>query len=63
MFQIKQKCEELILTDEKMEKLMEKVLHEIQRGLSKKTHPDADIKCWVTYVQDLPNGTGNVQIY
>ncbi|XP_063709782.1 hexokinase type 2 isoform X2 [Culicoides brevitarsis] len=55
--EIKQKCEELILTDEKMKKLMEKFLHEIERGLSKKTHPEADIKCFVTYVQDLPNGT------
>lgn len=44
-----------------MEKLMEKFLHEIQRGLSKKTHPEADIKCFVTYVQDLPNGTGKIR--
>uniref|UniRef100_A0A336LRV3 Phosphotransferase n=2 Tax=Culicoides sonorensis TaxID=179676 RepID=A0A336LRV3_CULSO len=55
--EIKKRCQELILTDEKMTKLMERFLHEIQRGLSKKTHPQADIKCFVTYVQDLPNGT------
>lgn len=34
------------------------MIEEIERGLSKKTHTDADVKCFVTYVQDLPNGKG-----
>lgn len=42
-----------------MKELMKRVLHEINKGLKKDTHPTADIKCFVTYVQDLPNGTGN----
>lgn len=42
-----------------MRELMKRVIVEIEKGLSKKTHPDADIKCFVTYVQDLPNGKGN----
>lgn len=33
-------------------------LIEIERGLKKSTHSTADIKCFVTYVQDLPNGRG-----
>lgn len=38
---------------------MKRFLNEIDLGLKKKTHHKADIKCFVTYVQDLPNGTGN----
>lgn len=32
-------------------------LKEIDKGLKKQTHDAAKIKCFVTYVQDLPNGT------
>ncbi|XP_059608270.1 hexokinase type 2 isoform X2 [Phlebotomus argentipes] len=53
---IKKQCEELILTDEKTKLFMSRLLDEINRGLKKETHADADIKCFVTYVQDLPNG-------
>uniref|UniRef100_A0A034VXP5 Phosphotransferase n=1 Tax=Bactrocera dorsalis TaxID=27457 RepID=A0A034VXP5_BACDO len=49
-------CQQLILTDEQIKELNYRILHEIKRGLSKETHPKADVKCWVTYVQDLPNG-------
>jgi hexokinase len=41
-----------------MREIMKRFLHEIQLGLKKETHPKADIKCFVTYVQDLPNGKG-----
>jgi hexokinase len=41
-----------------MQELMKRYLHEIDKGLKKKTHPTADIKCFITYVQDLPNGKG-----
>lgn len=37
---------------------MTRILAEINRGLKKETHAEADIKCFVTYVQDLPNGKG-----
>jgi len=37
---------------------MSRFLKEIQLGLKKETHSKADIKCFVTYVQDLPNGKG-----
>lgn len=56
--QIKQQCEELELTDEKTKTFMTRILAEINRGLKKETHAEADIKCFVTYVQDLPNGKG-----
>lgn len=41
-----------------MKEIMDRVVVEVERGLSKKTHADADVKCFVTYVQDLPNGKG-----
>lgn len=37
---------------------MKRFMVEINRGLAKETHQTADIRCYVTYVQDLPNGTG-----
>lgn len=37
---------------------MSRFLKEIEKGLKKDTHPKADVKCFVTYVQDLPNGKG-----
>jgi len=30
----------------------------IRNGLGKETNPSSVIKCYITYVQDLPNGTG-----
>lgn len=57
-FQIREQCQELIFTDKHMQELMRRLIVEIERGLGKKTHNEADIKCFVTYVQDLPNGKG-----
>ncbi|KAG5672837.1 hypothetical protein PVAND_002926 [Polypedilum vanderplanki] len=54
--EIKEACQELILDDKTMREIMKRFLHEIQLGLKKETHPAADIKCFITYVQDLPNG-------
>lgn len=41
---------------------MTRFLNEIDRGLKKATHDAADIKCFVTYVQDLPNGKGELKL-
>ncbi|EDW29882.1 GL15877 [Drosophila persimilis] len=49
-------CQQLLLTDEQVQELCYRILHEIRRGLAKDTHPKANVKCFVTYVQDLPNG-------
>ncbi|KAL7026429.1 hypothetical protein ACKWTF_013910 [Chironomus riparius] len=53
---IRDACQELILDDKKIGEIMTRFLKEIQLGLKKETHAKADIKCFVTYVQDLPNG-------
>jgi len=58
--QIREACQDLLLDDKTLREIMSKFLHEIDRGLKKVTHPDADIKCFITYVQDLPNGKGKV---
>uniref|UniRef100_A0A1B0ABY8 Phosphotransferase n=1 Tax=Glossina pallidipes TaxID=7398 RepID=A0A1B0ABY8_GLOPL len=49
-------CQQLVLTDEQNKELCHRILHEIKNGLAKETHKKADVKCFVTYVQDLPNG-------
>lgn len=54
--EIREQCQELILTDKQIEEIMRRLLKEINRGLGKETQPEADIKCFITYVQDLPNG-------
>ncbi|XP_055909640.1 hexokinase type 2-like [Eupeodes corollae] len=53
---IREHCKELILTEEQIKELNYRILHEIKRGLAKDTHDRANVKCFVTYVQDLPNG-------
>ncbi|XP_062559774.1 hexokinase type 2 isoform X2 [Armigeres subalbatus] len=54
--EIREQCQELILSDKQIEEIMRRLLKEINRGLGKATQPEADIKCFITYVQDLPNG-------
>lgn len=44
------------MTDDHLKEITKRFNDEIERGLSEKTHNDADIKCFITYVQDLPNG-------
>lgn len=41
-----------------MTKLMDLVLKELNKGLSKKENAEADLKCFITYIKDLPNGKG-----
>lgn len=53
---IQEHCKDLLLSDAQMDELCMRILHEIKRGLRKETHVAADVKCFVTYVQDLPNG-------
>ncbi|KAI4458723.1 hexokinase [Holotrichia oblita] len=54
--QIREKCKELILSEEQLRQLMKTFHNEIIQGLGKKTHDNATVKCFVTYVQDLPTG-------
>lgn len=55
--EVVERCQELIIAHEHLRDIMKRLDAEINRGLCKATHSDADVKCFVTYVQDLPNGT------
>lgn len=55
--EIKDICKDLVLSDDQLRKVMERLDAEINRGLSKETHKDSIVKCFTTYVQDLPDGT------
>lgn len=55
--EIKEDCKPLLLSNEQLTKLMEDMDKAIKNGLAKATNPTSVVKCYVTYVQDLPNGT------
>jgi len=38
--------------------VMQKLSEEIDKGLSKEAHDQSSVKCFPTYVQDLPDGSG-----
>ncbi|XP_055916577.1 hexokinase type 2-like [Eupeodes corollae] len=48
--------EEFILDNSQLLEINRRFLNELNRGLCKRTHDQADVKCFVTYVQDLPTG-------
>ncbi|XP_076295829.1 hexokinase A isoform X2 [Lasioglossum baleicum] len=54
---IKDICKNLILSDDQLRMVMERLDAEINKGLSKETHKNSTVKCFTTYVQDLPDGT------
>lgn len=49
-------CSVFVLDEIKEKQFMKTFRHQIQSGLKRKTHSEAEVKCFVTYVQDLPNG-------
>lgn len=59
--QIREHCRELQLSDAQISEMMNRLLEDIQLGLRKDTHATSIVKCFVTYVQDLPNGTGKLR--
>lgn len=57
-FQVRDACQELILTNEDLLQVKEQLLVDLKKGLGKDSNEDAVVKCFPTYVQDLPNGQG-----
>ncbi|CAH0385523.1 unnamed protein product [Bemisia tabaci] len=53
---IRDQCKDLILTDETLQEIMSRLRSAIETGLSKDHHDSAIVKCFITYIQDLPNG-------
>ncbi|XP_060845114.1 hexokinase type 2-like [Rhopalosiphum padi] len=54
---IKDDCKSFILSNEQLTTLMKDMDKSIRNGLGKETNSSSVVKCYVTYVQDLPNGT------
>ncbi|MCL4131805.1 UNVERIFIED_CONTAM: hypothetical protein GTU68_022926, partial [Idotea baltica] len=53
---IREICSNFILTDELLKEVCDNLENELNRGLAKDTNPEASIKCFPTYVKELPNG-------
>ncbi|XP_011178706.2 hexokinase type 2 [Zeugodacus cucurbitae] len=53
---LKDFLKEFIISDSQLQELYKRFTAEIQKGLTQATHQQADIKCYMTYVQDLPTG-------
>lgn len=54
---IQEQCHGFILNDKHLQEIMRRMSIEIVRGLTKESHNNADIKCFPTFVQNLPDGT------
>lgn len=61
VLQIREACQDMVLSDEQLKEIMDRLLKNINEGLSKESHDNAAVKCFVTYVQDLPNGKGKLE--
>ncbi|KAJ6641967.1 Hexokinase type 2 [Pseudolycoriella hygida] len=57
--QIEAGCRDLVIDDKTMLKLTELILTEVNKGLSKAGNKDADVKCYETFINNLPTGTEN----
>ncbi|XP_042862101.1 hexokinase type 2-like isoform X1 [Penaeus japonicus] len=53
---VKEICQELILSQESLKEVCDRLQEEINKGLGKESNPEATIKCFPTYVRELPNG-------
>lgn len=60
--QVKEICQDLVLTAEGVKEVCDSLQEEINRGLAKDSNPEATIKCFPTYVRELPNGKGEPNI-
>lgn len=58
--QIREECEVLQMSDKQIKEIMSRLHTDLKKGLCKDTHDKATVKCWITYIQDLPNGKGNL---
>lgn len=56
--QIREECKVLQLTDKQIKEIMSRLHKDLVKGLGKDTHDKAVVKCFITYIQDLPNGRG-----
>ncbi|KAM3964893.1 hexokinase A isoform 1-T1 [Aphomia sociella] len=53
---IREECEIFHMSDKQIKEVMAKLHNELVMGLGRNTHSSASVKCWLTYIQDLPTG-------
>lgn len=53
---VRRLCKNFVLTNSKLKEFMNRMNYCIEQGLSKESHPTATVKCWQTFVQDMPSG-------
>lgn len=53
---IREECEIFHLSDKQIREIMSRLHNDLVKGLGKDTHAKSIVKCWITYIQDLPNG-------
>ncbi|XP_022115017.2 hexokinase type 2 isoform X3 [Pieris rapae] len=54
--QIREECEVFHMSDKQIREIMNRLHNDLIKGLGKDTHANSIVKCWITYIQDLPNG-------
>merc|ERR1712241_986311 len=55
--QIEDYCRDLIINNDHISQMEQRLRAAIEKGLNKETHQFASVKCFPTYVRDLPTGT------
>lgn len=53
---VREECKPFVVSDDQLKKVMKVFLEEIHKGLNKQTKANASVKCFNTYIQDLPTG-------
>ncbi|CAG9562747.1 unnamed protein product [Danaus chrysippus] len=56
LLNIREECEVFHLSDKQLREIMSRLHNDLLKGLGKDSHANAIVKCWITYIQDLPNG-------
>lgn len=58
ILQIREGCKQFMIENVTLKEIMNKLLEQINLGLNHKTRAKSSVKCFNTYVQDLPTGRG-----
>ena len=63
ILQVEAFTRDLEISNDALEKVMAILLVELNNGLQKATNPTADIKQYITYVRDVPDGSGKSNLF
>ncbi len=47
------------LKNDQLCEVMKKLRTDLEKGLAAETHDSATVKCYQTYIQEVPSGNGN----